>query len=167
MESNLELKVINTIMLYGKILKEKGYLIKLKFWRINAIPLTEEDVMVLRNSLSYGFYNLFETLIRDGVAFNAYELEAFAKIFKVTTREITEFFDSMMNVASRLMYKSKRTMEEKTDVEMLRVDMEKFRVNMLRFIMESLMEMAQGIDEDIKEKYDSIFIFESLEFGGR
>ena len=167
MENRFELEVINSIMVYGEILKEKGYSVKLKFWGVDAIPLNEGDVIILKNTLSNSFYNIFETLLRDGGSFNAYELEAFAKVFDVDTSEVTDFLNNMMEMASRLMYKSNRTPEENMSLKMLHVDMERFRINMLKFISDATSEMAHDMSDEVILKYDDVFVIESLEFGGR
>lgn len=167
MENRFELEVINSIMVYGEILKEKGYSVKLKFWGEDAIPLNEGDVIILKNTLSNSFYNIFETLLREGGVFNAYELEAFAKVFDVDTSEVTDFLNNMMEMASRLMYKSNRTPEENMSLKMLHIDMERFRINMLKFISDATSEMAHDMSDEIILKYDDVFVIESLEFGGR
>lgn len=167
MENRFELEVINSIMIYGKMLKEKGYSVKLKFWGVDAISLNEEDVIILKNILSNSFYNVFETLLRDGGAFNAYELGAFAKIFDVDTGEVTEFLNNMMEMSSRLMYKSNRTLEENISLKMLHIDMERFRINMLKFIRDALWDMAHNMSDEVILKYDDVFVIESLEYGGR
>lgn len=167
MENRFELEVINSIMVYGEILKEKGYSVKLKFWAVDAIPLNEGDVITLKNTLSNSFYNVFETLLRDGGSFNTYELEAFAKVFDVDTSEVTEFLNNMMEMASRLMYKSNRTPEENMSLKMLHIDMERFRINMLKFISDATSEMAHDMSDEVILKYDDVFVIESLEFGGR
>ena len=167
MENRFELEVINSIMIYGKMLKEKGYSVKLKFWGVDAISLNEEDVIILKNILSNSFYNVFETLLRDGGAFNAYELGAFAKIFDVDTGEVTEFLNNMMEMSSRLMYKSNRTPEENISLKMLHIDMERFRINMLKFIRDALWDMAHNMSDEVILKYDDVFVIESLEYGGR
>lgn len=167
MENRFELEVINSIMVYSEILKEKGYSVKLKFWGVDAIPLNEGDVIILKNTLSNSFYNIFETLLRDGGSFNTYELEAFAKVFDVDTSEVTEFLNNMMEMASRLMYKSNRTPEENMSLKMLHIDMERFRINMLKFISDATSEMAHDMSDEVILKYDDVFVIESLEFGGR
>ena len=167
MENRFELEVINSIMVYGEILKEKGYSVKLKFWGVDAIPLNEGDVIILKNTLSNSFYNVFETLLRDGGSFNTYELEAFAKVFDVDTSEVTDFLNNMMEMASRLMYKSNRTPEENMSLKMLHIDMERFRINMLKFISDATSEMAHDMSDEVILKYDDVFVIESLEFGGR
>ena len=167
MENRFELEVINSIMVYGEILKEKGYSVKLKFWGVDAIPLNEGDVIILKNTLSNSFYNVFETLLREGGVFNACELEAFAKVFDVDTSEVTDFLNNMMEMASRLMYKSNRTLEENISLKMLHIDMERFRINMLKFISDATSEMAHDMSDEIILKYDDVFVIESLEFGGR
>ena len=167
MENRFELEVINSIMVYSEILKEKGYSVKLKFWGVDAIPLNEGDVIILKNTLSNSFYNVFETLLRDGGSFNTYELEAFAKVFDVDTSEVTDFLNNMMEMASRLMYKSNRTPEENMSLKMLHIDMERFRINMLKFISDATSEMAHDMSDEIILKYDDVFVIESLEFGGR
>ena len=167
MENRFELEVINSIMVYGEILKEKGYSVKLKFWGVDAIPLNEGDVIILKNTLSNSFYNIFETLLREGGVFNAYELGAFAKVFDVDTSEVTDFLNNMMEMASRLMYKSNRTPEENMSLKMLHVDMERFRINMLKFISDATSEMAHDMSDEVILKYDDVFVIESLEFGGR
>lgn len=167
MENRFELEVINSIMVYGEILKEKGYSVKLKFWGVDAIPLNEGDVIILKNTLSKSFYNVFETLLRDGGSFNTYELEAFAKVFDVDTSEVTDFLNNMMEMASRLMYKSNRTPEENMSLKMLHIDMERFRINMLKFISDATSEMAHDMSDEVILKYDDVFVIESLEFGGR
>ncbi len=168
MENIFELKIINTMMIYGKILKEKGYLVKIKFWGVDNISLNDGDVVALKNKLSNSFYNVFETLLREnGGTFNKYELEAFANIFDVTTGEVIEFLNNLMDLASRLITKSDRTMEEDIDIKMLRIDMERFRINMLRYILDALGEMARDMSDEVIEKYDGVFIIESRTFGGR
>lgn len=49
MENNLELELINKIMLFGTILKERGFDIKLKFWNVEPIEITASDIMSLKN----------------------------------------------------------------------------------------------------------------------
>ena len=113
------------------------------------------------------FYNVFETLLREGGAFNAYELEAFAKMFDVTTNEVANLLNNMMILASKLMYKKNRTKEENIDIKMLYINMESFRSNMLKFIYDALIEMAQDMSDEVIDKYSSVFVIETLEFGGR
>ena len=45
--------------------------------------------------------------------------------------------------------------------------MESFRSNMLKFIYDALMEMAQDMSDEVIDKYSSVFVVETLEFGGR
>lgn len=167
MENNFELKVINVILECGEILRERGYLVKLKFWGINAIPLNDIDAITLRNTISNSFYNVFETLLREGGSFNAYELESFAKMFGLTINEIIGFLNNLMEIASRLIYKSDRTIEENIDVKMLYVNMECFRSNMLKFIYDAMVEMSQNMSDEVIEKYSGVFLIETLEFGSR
>lgn len=98
---------------------------------------------------------------------SAYELEAFAKVFDVDTSEVTDFLNNMMEMASRLMYKSNRTPEENMSLKMLHVDMERFRINMLKFISDAIGEMAYDMSDEVILKYDDVFVIESLEYGGR
>ena len=98
---------------------------------------------------------------------SAYELEAFAKIFDVDTGEVTEFLNNMMEMSSRLMYKSNRTLEENISLKMLHIDMERFRINMLKFISDAIGEMAYDMSDEVILKYDDVFVIESLEYGGR
>ena len=167
MENNFELKVINTMIECGEILREKGYSVKIKCWGVDAISLNVVDANTLKNILSNSFYNVFETLLREGGAFNAYDLEAFAKMFDVTTNEVTDLLNNMMVLASKLMYKKNRTKEENIDIKMLYINMESFRSNMLKFIYDALMEMAQDMSDEVIDKYSSVFVIETLEFGGR
>ena len=167
MENNFELKVINTMIECGEILREKGYSVKIKFWGVDAISLNDVDANTLKNTLSNSFYNVFETLLREGGAFNAYELVAFAKMFDVTTNEVANLLNNMMILASKLMYKKNRTKEENIDIKMLYINMESFGSNMLKFIYDALMEMAQDMSDEVIDKYSSVFVIETLEFGGR
>ena len=166
MEKQFELEIINTIARYTDILKEQGYLVKLKFWGGNIVSLNG-DVMVLKNTLSNCFYNVFETLLREGGAFNYYELESLAIVFDVTTNEVIDFLNNMMDVASKVMYKKNRDMEDIINLKVLYVDMERFRINYLRFILEAMMDMVNNMSKETILKYDNIFIVESLEYGGR
>ena len=166
MEKQFELEIINTIARYTDILKEQGYLVKLKFWGGNIVSLNG-DVMVLKNTLSNCFYNVFETLLREGGSFNYYELESLAIVFDVTTNEVIDFLNNMMDVASKVMYKKNRDMEDIINLKVLYVDMERFRINYLRFILEAMMDMVNNMSKETILKYDNIFIVESLEYGGR
>ena len=132
MENNFELKVISTMIECGEILREKGYSVKIKFWGVDAISLDDVDANTLKNTLSNSFYNVFETLLREGGAFNAYELEAFAKMFDVTTNEVANLLNNMMILA-----------------------------------YDALIEMAQDMSDEVIDKYSSVFVIETLEFGGR
>lgn len=170
MENSFELKVINCMMVYGTILKEKGYLVKLKFWGADAISLNDGDVVFLRNALSNNFYNIFETILREkNSAFNAFELETFSNVFDVTPSEFIEFLNSMIDVASRVMFKDNgdRTWEDTIDVKMIQVDMERFRANMLKYILDALVDMTRNMSSEVIEKYDDLFIIEVLDLGGR
>ena len=65
-----------------------------------------------------------------------------------------------------------RTLEEKLDVKMVSLDLDNYRKRMLNYLVISLMEMTQKlhdgvVDEEILQKYDSLFIIESLTYGGR
>lgn len=166
MEKQFELEIINTIARYTDILKEQGYLVKLKFWGGNIVSLNG-DVMVLKNTLSNCFYNVFETLLREGGSFNYYELESLALVFDVTTNEVIDFLNNMTDIASKVMYKKNRTMEDIINLKVLYVDMERFRINYLRFILEAMMDMVNNMSKETILKYDNIFIVESLEYGGR
>lgn len=174
MENNLELELINKIMLFGTILKERGFDIKLKFWNVEPIEITASDIMALKNSLHYAFYNVFEILLRDGVAFNRYDLEAFSSMFGITVEKFVEFLNGFIDISCRVMNKNnkERTLEEKLDVKMVSLDLDNYRKRMLNYLVISLMEMTQKlhdgvVDEEILQKYDSLFIIESLTYGGR
>lgn len=174
MNGNLELELINKIMFYGTVLRERGFDIKLKFWNSNPIEITGMDNLALKSSLDYAFYNVFETLLREGGAFNRFELEAFSSIFEIPTAKLTEFLNNFIEVSSKVINKSdkERTWEENLDVKMLSWDLDNYRRRMLDYLVNSLMEMTQKlydgvVDDEILQKYDSLFIIESLTFGGR
>ena len=174
MENNLELELINKIMLFGTILKERGFDIKLKFWNVEPIEITASYIMALKNSLHYAFYNVFEILLRDGASFNRYDLEAFSSMFGVTVENFIEFLDNFIDVSSRVMNKKaeQRTEEDNFKVMILSWDLNNYRKRMINYLLEALLEMTQKlhdgvVDEEIVQKYDSLFIIESLNFGGR
>ena len=174
MDDNLELECINKIMLYGTILKDRGFDIKFKFWNTNPIDITDLDILTLKNSLYFAFYNVFEILLRDGGAFNRFELEAFSTMFAVSPERLIEFLNNFVDVSSKVMNKSneQRSEEEKIDVKILSLDLNNYRKRMINYLLEALMEMTQKlydgiVDEEILQKYDSLFIIESLTFGGR
>lgn len=174
MNDNLELELINKIMMFGTILKERGFDIKLKFWNVEPIEITLLDIKSLKNSLYYAFYNVFEILLRDGVAFNRYDLEAFSSMFGITVEKFVEFLNGFIDISCRVMNKNnkERSLEEKLDVKMVSLDLDNYRKRMLNYLVISLMEMTQKlhdgvVDEEILQKYDSLFIIESLTYGGR
>lgn len=172
MNENLELEAINKIMFYSTILRERGYDIKFKFWNTNPIELDGIDALDLKNQLRNSFYNLFETLLREGCAFNEYDLNSFGVLFGTTNMEFVEMLENFVQVAGRVLNKEKRSLEDEVDVKIIGVSMEQMRMNMLKYILQSLMDMTEKlhdgvIADEITQKYDDIFIIETLLYGGR
>ena len=65
-----------------------------------------------------------------------------------------------------------RTEEDNFKVMILSWDLNNYRKRMINYLLEALLEMTQKlhdgvVDEEIVQKYDSLFIIESLNFGGR
>ena len=172
MDKNLELDFINQIMLYTTILRERGFAIKLKFWNKCPIELDGVDAMLLKNAFYNSFYNVFEKLLSEDVNFNKFDLEAFGLLFGVSVSEFVEFLNNFIEVASRVLSKKERSILDDVDVKSIYIDMERFRMNMLNYILQALMAMSQKlydgiVDREIEEKYDNIFVIDSLLLGGR
>lgn len=174
MNNKLELEIVNKIKFYSKVLREKGFDIKLKFWNTVPLDMSGLDITSLKDVLYSNFYNVFETLLREGGSFTGYELESIAIMFGISVNELTDFLNNFIEISSKVINKNikDRTLEENVDVKIIYIDLERFRVNILNYILQALMEMAQKLDngildEEVVQKYDNMFIIESLLFGGR